>query len=308
MKPLENIICALVLMATAATFAQQNPNRTFYRYHMNLINPAYAGSTSTDSDSYNDKIFDANSEFAIDFRSQWSGVDGAPESQTALYSTGLRKNIGLGVSIINDRTFIEQQTSVALDVSYRLKAGDRTYLYLGIKAGATYYNANTDGLITFGITEDPSLVNIEGGFQPAIGAGALLKGEKFFLAFSIPNLTSTERLEQNNGEVKLGDSRQQMYLAGGYDIALGHNLIFRPAAMANYVAAAPLSLDVTAALSFNRRVELGASYRFSEGIGGFMIFNASNWVAFGYAYEAPFENPVQIGSNGTHEVFMKFKM
>lgn len=308
MKLLKNLLCASVLVATATTFAQQDPNRTFYRYNMNLVNPAFAGSTSTDSDSFNDKVYDANSELGINFRSQWAGVQGAPESQTAFFSTGLGKNVGLGVSIINDRTFIEQQTAITVDFSYRLKINNTTNLFLGVKAGANSYNANTAGLTTFGFSSDPSLINIEGGFRPSVGAGALLKGEKFFLAFSIPNVTTTERLEQNNGEVRLSDSRQHMYLAGGYDIALGGNLVFKPSAMARYVDAAPLSIDLTAALNFNQKIELGASYRLNEGIGGLLLFNAADWVDLGYAYEAPFDSPIQVGSNGTHEVFMKFKM
>jgi len=129
MKIFKNLICASVLMATASTFAQQDPNRTFYRYNMNLVNPAYAGSTSSDSDSFNDKTYQANSELGINFRSQWSGVDGAPESQTAFFSTGLGKNVGMGVSIINDKTFIEQQTSLTIDVSYKLKINDNTNLF-----------------------------------------------------------------------------------------------------------------------------------------------------------------------------------
>jgi len=295
-------------MAGLSTLAQQDPNRTFYRYNMNLINPAFAGSNSADSDSYRDRIYNAKPELGINFRSQWSGVNGAPETQSVFFSTGLSKKVGLGVSIINDRTFIEQQTAITVDFSYKLKITDKTNLFLGIKAGANSYNANTAGLTTFGLSQDPSLLNIDGRFNPSIGAGALLKGEQFFLAFSIPNITSTERLEQNNGEIRLGDSRTHMYISGGYDIALGSRLTLKPATILRYVEAAPLSIDFTAALSFNQKVELGASYRINEGIAGLFIFNAADWIDLGYAYETPFDSPIVAASNGTHEVFMKFKM
>jgi len=304
MRLFKNILCASIFVAGLSTFAQQDPNRTLYRYNMNLVNPAFAGS----HDGPEGTIVDNGAELGIDFRSQWAGVQGAPETQTVFFSTGLGKNVGLGVSVINDRTFIEQQTSVTVDFSYRLKVNDDTNLFLGIKAGGNSYNANTSGLATFGLSQDPSLLNIEGGFKPAIGAGAHLKGKNFFLAFSIPNVTTVERLEQRNGEVKLGDSKTHMYLAGGYDIGLGGNLTLRPSALARYVDAAPLSLDLTMALNFNRKVELGASYRLEEGIGGLLMFNAADWIDLGYAYEAPFDSPVAAGSKGTHEVFIKFKM
>ncbi len=304
MRLLKNIICSSVLMVGLTTVAQQDPNRTFYRYNMNLVNPAFAGSHTEPEGTLSGN----GAELGINFRSQWAGVEGAPETQTAFFSTGLGNNIGLGVSVINDRTFIEQQTAIAVDVSYRLKVNDRTNLFFGIKAGANSYNANTAGLTNFGLSQDPSLLNIEGGFKPAIGAGLQLKGERYFLAFSVPNITTTERLEQNDGQIKLGDSRTHMYLAGGYDIGLGGNITFKPSAMARYVKAAPLSLDFTVALSFNQKIELGASYRLNEGIGGLLLFNAADWIDLGYAYETPFDSPVQAVSNGTHEVFIKFKM
>lgn len=308
MKLFKNIICASLLLTGLSTIAQQDPNRTLYRYNMNLINPAYAGSNGTSSDSPQNLAYDTKSELGINLRSQWVGVQGAPETQSAFFSTGLGKNIGIGVSVINDRTFIEQQTAIMVDLSYRIKVSNGTDLFFGIKAGANSYNANTEGLTTFGLAQDPSLLNIKGGFKPGIGAGALFKGEKFFLAFSVPNITTTERLEQNDGEIKLGNSRTHMYLAGGYDIALGSNLTFKPSAMARYVDAAPLSLDLTAALRYNQKIEIGASYRLNEGIAGLLLFNAADWLDLGYAYESPFDSPIASASKGTHEVFIKFKM
>ena len=138
--------------------AQQDPNYSFYRYSMNLVNPAYAGAGNS-------------TEFAASARSQWSGVAGAPETQSFLASTNLGSKVGLGASIINDKTFIETQTSVAIDFSYMVKWSDNSNIYFGLKASGNSYNANTSGLTTFGIGSDPSLMNLDGGINPNIGAG-----------------------------------------------------------------------------------------------------------------------------------------
>jgi type IX secretion system PorP/SprF family membrane protein len=304
MKLLKNIVCALGMMVTLATVAQQDPNRNFYRYNMNLVNPAYAGV----HDSSEGTISGHGAELGVNFRSQWAGVQGAPETQTAFFSTRIGKNLGIGISVINDRTFIEQQTAIMVDFSYRVNLNDNTDLFFGIKSGANSYNANTSGLTTFGLSQDSSLLNIEGGFKPAIGAGVYLKGNNYFLAFSLPNLTTTERLEDNDGQIKLGDSRTHIYLSGGYDFSLGDNLIFKPSAMARYVNASPLSLDFTAALSFNQRFEFGASYRLNEGVAGLILINAAEWIDLGYAYETPIDGKSVVPSNGTHEVYIKLKM
>jgi len=231
-------------MVTVATLAQQDPNYTLYRYNMNLVNPAYAGAHE-------------GSELGLNFRSQWAGVDGAPETQSIFFGAPVGRNLGLGVSIINDRTFIENQTSIAIDVSYRLKVDVETFLYFGIKAGANSYNVNTSGLVTFGLGADPSLNNLDGGFTPNIGAGAYLKGNRYFVSLSMPRLLSSDRLENINGTAQLGRNRLHMYASAGYDIKVSDGFEIKPSALLRYVNAAPISIDLTTGLEFNQRFEIG---------------------------------------------------
>ena len=45
----------------------------------------------------------------------------------------IKKNLSLGVSIIENKIFIDQRTLYSVDASYKLTVGE--ILYLGIKAG-----------------------------------------------------------------------------------------------------------------------------------------------------------------------------
>lgn len=290
------IISSLILLLALTTVnAQQDPNHALYRYNMNLINPAHAGAHEA-------------SELGVNIRSLWSGVAGAPETQSVFFSTSAGNNVGLGATIINDKTFIENQTYLGIDFSYKIKLNLNTDLYFGIKAGASSYNANTDGLTTFGIGSDPSLMDLDGRFQPNIGAGLHLKTDKYFFSFSIPKILTPERLEQNDGLARLGTDRIHMYLVGGYDFDLNNDLIFKPSILARYIDSSPFSIEFTAAFNINRTFELAAAYRLDEGLGGYIIIDAADWVDFGYAYESAYESPIAKSSNGTHEVFMKFKL
>lgn len=301
---IKSIVLAAILTFTISSVAQQDPNRAFYRYSMNLINPAYAGAHQ----GHEGKSGGNNSEIGIDFRSQWSGVQGAPETQSAFFSTGMGKNVGLGVSIINDRTFIENQTTIAVDFSYSLMLSENSQLFLGLKAGGSSYDANLLGLTTFGVGSDPSLNNISGKFNPSIGAGAYLKGKRFFIALSAPNFLSSKRLEEEQGNAQLGQSRTHYYFTAGYDIPFGSSIRFKPSFLTRYIHATPFSIELNAMFSFNNRIELGPTYRINEGAGGILMFNAANWVDLGYAYETASNSPVAAQSNGTHEVFIKLKM
>lgn len=285
----------IFLLSLASTWAQQDPNYTLYRYNMNLVNPAFAGAHE-------------GSELGFNIRSQWAGVAGAPETQSVFFGTPVGRNLGLGVSIINDRTFIESQTSISVDVSYKVKLDLNTDLYFGIKAGANSYNVNTTGITTFGIGADPSLNNLDGSFSPNIGAGVYLKANDYFITFSIPRLLTPDRLETLNGQVQLGRNRIHTYFSTGYDFTIGKEVVFKPSIQLRYINAAPLSIDLTAAFELSDRFEFGANYRLNEGIGGFGIFNLASWVDVGYLYESAFENPISLGSGGTHEVYMKLRL
>lgn len=89
---------------------------------MNVINPAYAGAENSNSFSFNS-------------RQQWSSVQDAPSTLAFSYSSARKNNVGLGISVVSDKVFVEQQTSANVDFSYRLQTNESTQLFLGIKAG-----------------------------------------------------------------------------------------------------------------------------------------------------------------------------
>jgi len=295
MKSIYKIILVLVLFAIARVEAQQDPNYTLYRYNMNLINPAYAGA-------------DGVTDLGINIRSQWANVKGAPETQSFIFGTLVGKNVGLGLSVISDKTFIEKQTSIALDFSYHLKMNESYDLFFGLKASFNSYDANTDGLVTYGVVQDPKLMNLNGRLNPNFGAGIYLKHKNYFLALSIPKILNTERLEEENGIASVDESRNHIYLAGGYNFVLKEDLVLKPGALLRYVDSSPLSLDLTAVLEFNSKLDLGAAYRVNESVSGIVLFNVSKSMKIGYAYETSSENSVRSINNSTHEIMMKLRL
>ena len=102
MKKIHNILAIALLLTSSAVMAQQESVISFYRQHMNLVNPAYVG-------------VDSMSIASSSLRKQWTGVDEAPETQTVSFGTPLGRNLGFGMTVIHDRTFIEKQTYVSVD-------------------------------------------------------------------------------------------------------------------------------------------------------------------------------------------------
>ena len=161
MKKIHNILAIALLLTSSAVMAQQESVISFYRQHMNLVNPAYAGM---------DSVTVATSTL----RKQWTGVANAPETQAVSFGTSLGKKVGFGMTVISDKTFIEKQTYFSVDFSYKLKMSETADVYFGIKAGGNSYNVNTSGLETYNVQADPALASIS-TFNPNVGVGALYK-------------------------------------------------------------------------------------------------------------------------------------
>ena len=155
------------------TFSQQESYYTLYRYNMNVINPAYAGALG-------------KNVFAFTSRRQWSSMEDAPSTLAFSYSSERENNVGLGLSVVSDKVFIEQQTFAYVDFSYKLDM-ESTQLYLGLKAGGNFYSADPIALSAYSASSDPAQQQLS-RFNPNVGAGAFLKGENFSgLLFLFPD-------------------------------------------------------------------------------------------------------------------------
>ena len=178
MKHILSYLTLIALFISASGFAQQDPHFSLYRYNMSVINPAYAGTNGT---------VDA----LLGVRSQWSGVQGGPETQTFNLNAPFGNNVGMGISIVNDKVFVLRETHIYADFSYRLQLSETLDLYAGLKAGGTSLNIN---LSETGIMNDPLFAGDVSRFNPNIGLGFYLKAEKYYITLSSPGVQITGTL------------------------------------------------------------------------------------------------------------------
>jgi type IX secretion system PorP/SprF family membrane protein len=294
MKIVKNILVGALLLFSSALFAQQENTFTFYKYHMNRVNPAYVGVN-------NETLLTAS------IRRQWTGIKDAPETQAVSFGTAVGSNLGLGISVVSDKTFIEKKTLLGIDFSYKLKMSETADLYLGIKAGGNFYDVNTSGLQTYLGQSDPALSNIN-HFNPNVGVGALLRHEKYFVSLSIPRILNTERVKKQDGYAAVATDRPHIYLSGGYDFNLNPeaSLVLKPSLILRYVNGAPVSLDINSMLQIQKYFEIGATYSSNEAFAGLIDFTISKRLMIGYAYEVSTRTELASAKN-TNEFFIRFK-
>jgi len=272
------------------SFSQQESYYTLYRYNMNVINPAYAGALG-------------KNVFAFTSRRQWSSMQDAPSTLAFSYSSERENNVGLGLSVVSDKVFIEQQTFAYVDFSYKLDM-ESTQLYLGLKAGGNFYSADPIALSAYSASSDPAQQQLS-RFNPNVGAGAFLKGEIFWASFSIPRLFNVKR-ENDNLAVTAKD-RVHSYLGGGVDLPIGSGLLIKPSVMMRKVKGLPVTTDFTGMLSWQNQFDVGISYRTSSAFGLLALVSLGGF-DIGYAYETPTVSSLSQLNLKTHEIVLRINL
>jgi len=288
----KSIVIVAVLLFTVSAKAQQDPQYTQYMYNMNIINPAYAGSYDV---------------LSLNFlaRSQWVGIEGAPNTVTFGMHSPVGKRVGLGLSVIVDEIGPVQEQNVYGDFSYTIQVSENAKLALGLKAGFTFFNAN---LAQLQLTDNPDRVFVNNNINkvlPNIGFGAFYHTDKFYAGFAIPNLLETFHFEKTGGQISRASENKHYFLNTGYVFDLSDNVKLKPSVMAKAASGAPLSLDFSGNVLFNDKLEFGLSYRLDESVSALFNVRAKDYLRIGYAYDYTLSNLGDFNS-GSHEIFLLF--
>ena len=296
----------LALGGLADATAQQDPHYTQYMYNMNVINPAYAGSKE-------------NLSFGLLYRKQWVDIEDSPTTMTFSGSSPVGKNVGLGLSVINDKIGPVEETNAYADFSYTLNLGGEHRLALGLKAGATFHNV---GLFT-----DIGNGNVPDPFDPAfssdvsntffnVGAGFFYYTQKYYLAFSVPNMLKSKHLDYKPGSngtdpsnpaAKYGSETSHYFLTGGYVFQLNDNLKMKPSFMLKSAFDVSPSIDGSLNFLFFERFEIGATYRLDDSFGGMVNYAITPNLKLGYAYDH-IVSDLKVTTPASHEIMLLFDL
>lgn len=278
------------------SFAQQDPQFTQYMNNMSVINPAYATAQ------------EAILNLGGLYRTQWVGIEGAPNTGTFFAHTPINEKIEIGISFTNDNIGdVVSENNIYADFAYVLPVGFQAKLSLGIKAGVTLFDVNFDGfnLQSGNVSTDVAFNENVNKTFPNLGIGAFYFTDNYYIGLSAPNLLTSKHIETENGVKSTGVQDIHYFLTGGYVFNINRDLKFKPAFMAKSVRGAPLTLDITANMLFNERFEAGLGYRLDDAISGLVSFRVSPDLKIGYAYDFTTTNLGDFNS-GSHEIFILF--
>jgi type IX secretion system PorP/SprF family membrane protein len=299
----KHFLTTLLFIGVLSTglFAQQDAQYTQYMYNTLSVNPAYAGSRGQLS-------------FAGLYRSQWVGLDGAPETFTLnLHSPIRNSRLGYGISIVNDNIGdgVVQETYLDAVVSYTIDVSMDAKLSFGLKAGGNMLSLDFNGLRNF----DQEVVNqnnIDNKFTPNFGLGIYYHTDKFYAGVSAPNVLESEYFDnEDSGEGVnfLSADRMNIYLITGYVFDIGPDLQFKPALLTKAVSGAPLQVDLSASFLFAEKFSFGAAYRWDAAVSGLVGFQVTDQIMLGLAYD---REVTELGgtqfNDGSFEVFLRLEL
>jgi len=289
----------IVFLTLTNANAQQDPHYTQYMYNMSVVNPAYAGSKESLSGG-------------VLYRKQWVDIEDSPSTGTFFLHSPVGKNVGLGLSVIDDRIGPVIEDNVYADFSYTLNLGGAHKLAFGIKGGATFHKVGLYSDIGNGnvpAADDPAFSEDISRTYANIGAGLFYYTNKYYVAFSVPNMLKSKHLDidRSGDNLKFGSETLHYFLTGGYVFDLSANTKLKPSAMIKSAFNAPVSVDGSLNVMFFDRLEVGATYRLDDSFGGMINFGITPNLRIGYAYDH-IVSDLKVTTPASHEVMLLFDL
>lgn len=297
---MRRILLLLILFNGGVALSQQEAMYTHYMYNVMAVNPAYAGY---------EKLMTAT----LLHRSQWVSIPGAPRNQTFSIQAPIGKNVGGGLSFVNDQIGPERNIAIKAFYSYTIRSEEKLKISFGLKAGLNMLHIGlTDLLLDY--PDDPTFrSNIESAFLPNFGFGVFAYTDNYYFGFSVPDLIQHDYL--NNAIFSSSDltlNSKKYYFIGGASFPLSNRVILKPS---SFIA---LSSTVNDTTNISIETDVSALFIVDNKFAGGLMFRSDNAIAllvgivltkeleFGYSFDMLYSNKTDRYNGGSHEIVLKY--
>jgi type IX secretion system PorP/SprF family membrane protein len=317
----KNLLIIVCLCCISGTYAQQRPQYTQYVFNNYLLNPAVSG-----IENYTD--------VKLGYRSQWTGIEGAPVTAYFSINAPLGTNFtegdatsfpsgadnpysrmysrdykaaephhGIGFMLVTDKAGPIDQTNMMASYAYHLGITDQLNLAVGVSAGFNHLHLNTT-LITLENPDDPVIRDINNNqWKPDASVGIWAYASNYYIGVSAQQILPHNQYITTANNSNLSTTVPHYFLTGGYKIYLSDDVTLLPSALLKFIQPTPTTFDLNMKLSFRDRFWFGGSYRKDDSFGILAGFNLSSFVNVSYSYDAT-TSALRNVSNGSHEIVL----
>ena len=288
MKSIRLHIIWLLTLLAATGFSQQFPLTTQYLFNPYALTPAMAGVTGF-------------SEVFLNYRSDWTGIDGHP--QTARFnavSNIYKKQMWLGSEVYMDNTDILSRFKASLSYTYKLKVENEQFIHFAV--WGSYYQNVINYTNAIGVDpNDPLFKDITSLVVAKFNAGFGLNynWRTMNVGFSIPTLFSS-RQEVENGQGVTFNLRQEFLFHISNIFTLNKSWDLQGFGVFRKTTNDPLSTELSVMFIYLQRFWTGIMYRSGGAVGVNLGGNLGAGLVFNYSYEVPIGG-INAHSGGSHE-------
>ena len=312
---------SLCTLMAFAGYGQEVPRSTQYIFNNLLLNPALSG-----IDNYTD--------VKLGLRKQWTGLQGAPNTQYLSLSTAIgedfvRSNInsfagagdnplsrsyvnnftaaephhGIGMVAMTDKAGLVRQTSVNVTYAYHLGLTNEINLSLGLSGGFNSLSVDVPGVIADD-TDDPLFgADYNNKIRPDVGAGIWLYSPRFFGGVSMKKILGSKQSVSNSQLISQAYQSPNFYGTFGYKIFLDEDIAMIPSALISYWINSPATFDANIKFAYQDKFWIGSSFRNNDSFSLLAGFNVASLVNLSYSYDVN-TSGLRSVNNGTHEIVL----
>jgi len=316
------LVLILLISFLAKVSAQQKPQYTQYVFNNFLLNPALSG-----IENYTD--------VKLGYRSQWTGLQGAPVTTFFTINTPIGDNFingdaselptaggeypgsrsylqnyeaaephhGIGFTLVSDKAGPITATNIDATYAYHIGLTSTLNLALGVAAGVAHTSLNTS-ILTTTTPDDPAVDDASGGvWSPDLSVGVWAYSSNYYLGASVQQVLPEKLYADSRNTVYQNKTVPQVFFTAGYKFFISDDVSVMPSIMLKEINPVPFTFDVNAKISFRDVFWLGGSYRKDDSFGILAGFNINSTINVGYSYDMT-TSALNTVSNGTHEIVL----
>ena len=290
---MKSLLWGCLLLIGGALSAQNDLGYTHFVFNKLPYNPAYTGSQE-------------NLDTRVLYRSQWNGLDGAPQTLAAsAHAAFFGNRVGIGLDVQSDEIGITRSQLVGLNYSYRLPLGRAMNLAVGLRTG--FEHARVDWInVSPDETGDNAIpLQVGTALRPNFGAGLYLTGADFYAGLSMPRMLNAPVDPANGLDTDPFNYRKTTYLMAGYITRLNPILQFKPSFLLSYNPAAPLDLDLQANFLLLNKFWIGGGYRLGDSFDVLLQMEINNRLQVGMSYDFT-TSELQKFTTGSYELLVGY--
>ncbi len=296
------ILMAAFISTAAVSNAQQLQSTSLYDMQPLLINPSIAGVQQNP---------EMKGMLGATYRTQWSGISGAPRTITVFGSFDLPKqNIGIGGYIYNDKTGPTSRTGLELSLAKHINLNNNGVFSLGIETRLQQYSIDK-GKLSQTLGNDPVLGSSDNRFKFDAGFGISFTNKKFQFGASVSQLVQS-KLNFYSGNLSRTEEAQlyrHYYLHGRYNWDVDGFTTISPNVMVIYLPNAPIDFSGAVKVEHNKLLWWGLGYRYHQSWMLSAGFHIKKKITIGYSYDI-YTAPISEfdGGHSAHEFLLQYNL